>query len=241
MELNIKIIISVAILVFCVNMGIFGNSTKRFFNDNIINIIILLLVTLIYFYFSDASIDYLLDKNTEDKLIAAKQATSGVHVHNPNISVSANVANALGSVGVGAAAGGGMTVAAKIAKTSSLPVSAKLGVVVAGGISAGAIAVGSSAALNVINAIKPSKPSSDSKDFPVKSVEDNFDYENIMALLNSEYVLLILIVYLLICLLVLYIIGIAVINKSSISSLIFFYIILSNIDLISDIIYNIKK
>ena len=288
MEFNLTIIILTAIVVFCISIGAFGYLIRKSYKNIFFNLLFLLIFTIILTYLLDyySCIDYLLDKDLENKLINASQASSGLQVHNPNLNISANVANALGSVGIGAAVGTGMAAGAKIAKTTSLPVSGKLGILIASGVSAGVIAVGSSAVLNIINSKNSTKPNSNSgqNNFPAKSVDEDFDFdlENIMTLFNAEYILNIIIVYLLIMLLMLYIIDIAIKNQSefvfvkkllsynaynkfmkairfihksnklfilitwislficSISSLLFFHVIASNIDFISEVICSKK-
>lgn len=93
-----------------------------------------------------------------------------------------------------------MAATAKIIKTSSLPIAGKFGVLVAGGVIAGAITAGTSATLS----ISKNGNTKISEDFPVKSINENIDYDNIMTLLNSQYILHIVIIYLLLMLVIFY-------------------------------------
>lgn len=203
-------------LVFCLDMGIFGeymrNLYKNFFRLKNICFLILFLLILLLVSSIDLPVEYCLDGEIDDKL---KAMNNSVHIHNPNIKISNNMANALSNVGVGAAVGAGMGAGAKILKTSSLPVTAKFGIIVAGGVSAGVITTGTSAMMSIINSKNKSPASSSSTDtnFPAKSIDDNMDIDYVMTLLNSQFILNIIIVYLVVSLLILYILDIAVKNN----------------------------
>ena len=93
-----------------------------------------------------------------------------------------------------------------MAKTSSLPITAKFGVIIAEGIAAGVITAGTSAAIKITNSKNSSNGSSGSLDnnFPAKCIEENTDLESVMTLFNSEYIYNIIIVYLVFNLLIIY-------------------------------------
>jgi hypothetical protein len=212
-------ILTVAILVFCLDQGIFGKNLKSIystiFNVKNVGYLALLFMLVLLFLNLDYSIEYCINKDIEDKLKAAASINNSVHVHNPNINISGSMANALTNVGIGAAVGG-ISAGAKIVKSSSLPILGKLGIVIAGGLGSGVITAGTSAAIKISN--HKDGPSSTStitdNNFSAKSIDDNIELESVMTLLNSEFILNIVIVYLVISLLTLYLIDMAIKNNS---------------------------
>ena len=226
MNTNFIFISIIALIVFSLDQGIFGKNLKSAYSNvfnvnNTVYLILLFILLYLLLAFSYFSINFCLDEEIENKLKAAASVNNSVHVHNPNINITAGMANALTNVGVGAAIGAGMSAGATIAKNSALPVVGKLGIIIASGLAAGVITTGTSAALRISNsrggsidssAICSSNPRS-STDFPAKSAADNLDLENVMTLLNSHYILSIVILYLVFSLLMLYILDLAIKNN----------------------------
>lgn len=119
------------------------------------------------------------------------------------------MANALTNVGIGAAVAVGMSAGANIVKNYTLPILGKLAI-------AGGITAGTSATVRIYNRKTGPSPTSTITDshFTAKSTDYNLEFDSVMTLLNSEYILNIIIVYLVISLLSLYLIGMAIKNNS---------------------------
>lgn len=125
------------------------------------------------------------------------------------------MANALTNVGIGAAVETGMSAIAKVAKGASLPVVAKLGMVIAGGVGAGVITIGVSAAIKITDSkiTDNTSTSSTNSNFPAKCCIDNLDLNYITCLLTCHYILSIIISYLVVNILTLYITDLAIKNN----------------------------
>lgn len=222
------IILSVAIIVFCLLQGYFGKTLTRFIK-NIFNpiyleywVIIFFTLGLFYFYYK-YGIEYCVDEETEKKLMDVKGNT--VNINNPNINIPGSVSKALTNIGTGAAIAGGMSAVANVIKGSAPPSSIKLGATIFGGVASGAIVTASNAANTIAqNSIKSNSSNISKNDSSgsgpytasssLEDIESNSaTIDTVMTFLTSNFVLHIAILYLLFALAILYLCNKVIENK----------------------------
>lgn len=215
-DLNFYIIISVAIVLFCLFQGYLGkilqNTANFLFSPTALEYLVIVLILCLILYLTIKEV------HAEDiPKPEVKVADNTINIHNPNISVPADaVAKGLTNVGVGAAIAGGMSAMAALMKSSPLPPAIKVGTVIAGGAAAGVLVTATNAAnsiaQNKINSKTPTTgvttsatsstptgtPSSDDPTaFSIDSIGNNFKDSSVMDLLSSNCYLHIIILYLL--------------------------------------------
>ena len=157
------------------------------------------------------SVIYFIDNETEKAL--ANVSGNNVNIHNPNINLPNSLGKAVASLGIGGAIATGISTAGTFMK-SSTPLGVKLGATAAGGAIGGALFVST----NYMNTIAQKQAESksgnksycDPNSFSAKSMSENYnsdtDYlDAVIGLLDTNLLLHFSILYLLICLPVLYI------------------------------------
>lgn len=204
-DLNFYVIISVAIVLFCLFQGYLGkilqNITNFLFSPTVLEYLVIVLILCLVLYLTSK------DVHAEDiPKPEVKVAHNTLNIHNPNISVPADaVAKGLTNVGVGAAIAGGMSAMAALMKSSPLAPAIKVGTVIAGGAAAGILVTATNAAnsiaQNKINSKTPragvttsatsSTPtgtpnSGDPTAFSIDSMGNKFKGSYVMDLLSSN-------------------------------------------------------
>ena len=198
-----------------IEYNIFGvslsNRLKSYMRDNQIYFIICvaLLVAIIVYVFTPDSVTYFLDENEASKALANVEGTN-VTINNPNVMVPDSFSKAVSSLGVGGSVAAGITTAGAFMK-SGAPMGIKLGVTAVGGAIGGALFV-SANYMNTIAQRKAEKASISkiTDSFSTKSMfsgthSDDYYLNAVLGLLDANFLIHVCMVYLLICLLLLYI------------------------------------
>lgn len=178
---------------------------------------IFLILCILYSYKYNVNIIYSLDEETAKKLAEASLSGNNVNIHNPNINIPGSFAKAI--TGIGGAIAGGMTAVSHLAKSSAMPLGVKVVTTAIGGGIAGDLFV----ATNAMNTIaqkgldnknsrngSSSSSSSSNGSFPASSIIENSEAEptaidKVMDLLNTNLMLNISMLSILIGLAILYI------------------------------------
>ena len=213
-------IVITIIILFIIPEGYLGKPLHQLFNNFFNPIyfelyvsIVSILLLFIYIWYINSDIVYCIDDETTKQLIDVKG--NNINIHNPNINIPGSLAKAVTGVGIGGAIAGGMTAVSHFAKSSSMPLGAKVGTTLAGGMIAGGLFVATNAMNtitqnNIENKNSRSSSSSGNGSFPASSALENNEVssttiDSITDLLNSNLILNICMLYLLIALAVLYI------------------------------------
>jgi hypothetical protein len=131
---------------------------------------------------------------------------NSLHIKDSNINIPNVVATGLTNLGTGAAVAAGLKSGASIVKATGLSPGAKLGAMVAGGISAGVIVTGTNAANSIFQKkvdleaviLKPTSSNNtvNGEGGSAFSIEPSADTDTVMVLLNSSFILQFCILYL---------------------------------------------
>ena len=168
--LDLFVILSVAVVLFCLFEGYFTKRLKDFgvllFNPVAFEyLMVVLFICLVLYSYDCFTLDFYHLMGSEGGDLPKPNVNlegSSVNIHNPNINVNTTaLAKGLTNVGVGAAVAGGMSAASSIVKTTALPPVVKFGTVVAGGAAAGVLVTAANAANSITQAkINSSIPTS---------------------------------------------------------------------------------
>lgn len=233
-SLNFYIIIPSTIFFYCLFQGYFSivNINKFLYSYPWIGtglklLALIFFICLLLFLFSDTV--YAMTPEGGDDLVKPEvKLTTGdvnnsLHIKDSNINIPNVVATGLTNLGTGAAVAAGLKSGASIVKATGLSPGAKLGAMVAGGISAGVIVTGTNAANSIFQKKVDSeavilKPTSSNNTVNGEggsafSIEPSADTDTVMVLLNSSFILQFCILYLIWALLIIYIANKVVENK----------------------------
>jgi hypothetical protein len=153
-------------------------------------------------------VTYFTDGNEATKSLASVEGNS-VTINNPNVIVPDSFSRAVASLGVGGSVAAGITTAGAFMK-SGAPLGLKLGVTAAGGAIGGALFVSSNYMNTIIQRKADTTSISKTTDsFSAKSMftgpySDDYYLNAVLGLLDANFLIHICMLYLLICLILLY-------------------------------------
>jgi hypothetical protein len=141
-------------LLFSLWEGYLGNSLQKYANKlfnpvylefNVFIVCMFILFILVVYI--GINVIYCIDEETSKNLVNVKD--NNINIHNPNIYVPGSLAKAIGGIGIGGAVAGGMHSIASLTKLGGMPLGAKIIAVATGGTIAGTLFV----ATNAMNTI----------------------------------------------------------------------------------------
>nr|YP_010164140.1 hypothetical protein K8J96_mgp38 [Metarhizium album]QRK27466.1 hypothetical protein [Metarhizium album] len=226
--LNFFRIIPLSIFIFFCLEGYLGKSVKRLVSkmNTIEFFLICALISGIFIIIFSFNIEvvYALDDEAIKKITEETKdvnVNTNISLNNPNINLPDSVFKGLTNVGIAGAIGAGMSSAAKVLKSSSLPPAVKIGVLAGTGIATGGIVTIANSLNSIMdkkinNAYAKERISSEIQpsisDLPKSgndgpaafSIEPSADLDTVMALLNANYILHWCVILFLYCILILF-------------------------------------